>query len=169
MATESLRNRLMSHAEKVRRHEEMEAALAGVFNQEQQAERERFMDLVINTIKPAFDVFKATLREMDRDAVIVMNLVGAPSQSIGLTLLDRYLKLGTGKTLKLVNPKDDLARHPKAKFYEITRVDDVISIRLRYNPSIPPVVTTVAPDDITPCFLENELTAFFEKAYPAVP
>src|SRR5476651_2559638 len=66
---ENLRSRIVSHAEKVKKVEEMEAVLAGVFSLEAQAERERFEGLVQRVIKPAFDEFKATLREIGRDAV----------------------------------------------------------------------------------------------------
>jgi hypothetical protein len=71
---ENLRSRLISHSEKVKKLEEMEAALAGVFDQEAQANRERFEELVKQTIKPAFDEFKNTWRDLGRDAVITMNL-----------------------------------------------------------------------------------------------
>src|ERR1700679_2992495 len=111
MATNSsLRDRLMSHADKVKKYEEMEASLAGVFSREAQAERKKFADLVTKVIKPRFDEFKTTLREIGRDAVITVNLSHTPVQSIGLALLDRYLSFGVGKTLKLVNPKQDLAK-----------------------------------------------------------
>src|SRR5271163_4695141 len=129
MGTMTLRDRMMSHAEKVKKYEEMEAVLAGVFSQEAEAERERFADLVKNVIKPEFDEFKTTLREIGRDAVIIVNLSHAPVQSIGLTLLDRYLSFGMGKTLKLVNPKEDLAKGSNTKFYEIYRAEDSIYVR----------------------------------------
>ena len=167
MGTETLRDRMLTHAEKVKQLEEMDAVLAGVFSQEAEAARERFTELVDHTIKPAFDVFKATLREMERDAVIIVNLSHTPVQSIGLTLLDRYLKFGVGKTLKLVNPKEDLAKGPNTKFYEIYRSDNSIFIRQRADPQQQPIVTEVSYGDIIPIFLENELASFFERAYPA--
>jgi hypothetical protein len=157
---------MLVHAEKVKKLEEMEAVLAGVFDAEAEAARERFSDLVTQTIKPAFDVFKATLREMGRDAVIVVNLTHTPVQSIGLTLLDRYLSFGAGKTLKLVNPRDDLAKGPNTKFYEIYQSENVIFIRQRVDPQQQPIVTDVSQDDLSPIFLENELALFFERAYP---
>ena len=167
MGNDTLRNRMLQHAEKVKKLEEMDAVLAGVFSQEAEAARERFTELVTRTIKPAFDVFKTTLREMERDAVIVVNLTHTPVQSIGITLLDRYLKFGVGKTLKLVNPKEDLAKGPNTKFYEIYRSENSIFIRQRADPQQPPIVTEVSHSDIIPIFLENELASFFERAYPA--
>jgi hypothetical protein len=162
----TLRDRMLSHAEKVRKYEEMEAVLAGVFSQEAEAAREKFADLVTHVIKPAFDEFKTTLREMGRDAVIIVNLSHSPTQSIGLTLLDRYLNFGAGKTLKLVNPREDLAKGPKTKFYEIYRTDDVLFVRQRVDPLVNPIVTEVPEKEITAKFLENELASFFERAYP---
>jgi len=158
---------MLHHADKVKKLEEMESVLAGVFSQEMEAARERFGDLVTHTIKPAFDEFKATLREMGRDAVIVVNLTHTPVQSIGLTLLDRYLKFGTGKTLKLVNPREDLAKGPNTKFYEIYRSEDSLYVRQRADPQLQPIVTEVSHKNITSLFLENELASFFEPAYPA--
>jgi hypothetical protein len=166
MATETLRERMLLHAEKVKKLEEMEAVLAGVFSQEEEAARENFAVLVTMTIKPAFDVFKATLREVGRDAVIVLSLTHTPVQSIGLTLLDRYLKLGIGKTLKLVNPKDDLAKGPNTKFYEIYRAAERVFIRQRADPLIDPIVAEISSKDISAIFLENELASFFERAHP---
>lgn len=145
----------------------MEAVLAGVFSQEAQAERDRFQELVEQTIKPAFDEFKTALRELGRDAVIVTNLTHSPVQSIGLTLVDRYLSFGIGKTLKLVNPKEDLSKGPNTKFYEVYRSENVIYIRQRTDPTVGPIATAVTYKDIIPKFLENELAAFFERAYPA--
>jgi hypothetical protein len=167
MGTETLRNRMLNHAERVKKLEEMEAVLAGVFTQESEVARERFADLVVTTIKPSFDLFKSTLREMGRDAVIVLNLSHTPVQSIGITLLDRYLKFGVGKTLKLVNPKEDLAKGPNTKFYEVYRSEDSVFIRQRADPQIDPIVTQVPAEQITAIFLENELASFFERAYPA--
>jgi hypothetical protein len=159
---------MLHHAEKVKKLEEMEAVLAGVFSQEAEVARERFAELVTMTIKPAFDEFRTTLREMGRDAVIVINLTHTPVQSIGLTLLDRYLKFGVGKTLKLVNPKEDLAKGPNTKFYEIYRAEDSsVYIRQRADPQLQPIVTEVPQKDISAIFLENELASFFERAYPA--
>jgi hypothetical protein len=167
MGNETLRDRMLHHAEKVKKLEEMEAVLAGVFSQEAEVARERFSDLVTTTIKPAFDEFRGTLREMGRDAVIVVNLSHTPVQSIGLTLLDRYLKFGAGKTLKLVNPREDLAKGPNTKFYEIYRAEDSVYIRQRADPQLQPIVTEVPHGDINSIFLENELASFFERAYPA--
>ncbi len=167
MGTDTLRDRMLNHADKVKKIEEMEAVLAGVFSQEAEVARERFAELVVRTIKPAFDVFKSTLREMDRDAVIVINLSHTPVQSIGLTLLDRYLKFGSGKTLKLVNPREDLAKGPNTKFYEIYQAEDSVYIRQRADPQLQPIVTEVGYGAITAIFLENELASFFERAYPA--
>jgi hypothetical protein len=162
----SLRSRLMSHAEKVKQLEEMEAVLAGVFSQEAQAERDRFEELVMQVIKPAFDEFKTTLRELGRDAAIVTNLSHSPVQSIGLTLLDRYLTFGPGKTMKLVNPKEDISKGPNTKFYEVYRAENIIYIRQRTEPGSEPISTEVTYQDLLPKFLENELAAFFERAYP---
>jgi hypothetical protein len=163
---ESLRSRIVSHAEKVKKIEEMEAALAGVFSQEAQAGREKFAALVQTVIKPAFDEFKTTLREIGRDAVIITSLTHSPVQSIGLTLVDRYLSFGAGKTLKLVNPKEDISKRTNTKFYEIYRSEDLIYIRQRTNPQGALTSMQVTYADIVPKFLENELAAFFEQAYP---
>lgn len=163
---ENLRDRMTSHAEKVKKLEEMEAALAGVFSQEAQAGRDKFETLVQKIIKPAFDEFKTTLRELGRDAVIITNLSHYPVQSIGLTLLDRYLSFGAGKTLKLVNPKEDISKGTNTKFYEVYRSDDIIYVRQRTDPQSAPIITQVTYGDIVPRFLENELAAFFERAYP---
>jgi hypothetical protein len=162
-----LRARLKSHSEKLQRLEEMEAVLAGVFNQEAQANRERFEALVKSVIKPAFDEFKATLRELGRDAVITTNLTHNPVQSIGVAVLDKYLSFGVGKTMKLVNPKDDLSKGPNTKFYELYQSEGMIFIRQRANPPAEPIVTQVGYEDVIPIFLENELAGFFERAYPA--
>src|ERR1700677_1333307 len=97
---DNLRSRMVSHAEKVKKLEEMDAALAGVFSQEALEAREKFAALVKDVIKPVFDDFKKTLREIGRDAVIITNLTHNPVQSIALTLVDRYLSFGAGKTLK---------------------------------------------------------------------
>src|ERR1700722_7753459 len=158
---ETLRGRIVSHAGKDKKLEEMEAVLAGVFSQEAQAGREKFAALVQEVIKPAFDEFKATLRELGRDAVIITSLTHNPVQSIGLTLLDRYLSFGAGKTLKLVNPKDDIAKGPNTKFYEVYRSDDLIYVRQRADPQIAPISTQLTYADITSKFLENELASFF--------
>lgn len=162
----NLRGRMISHAAKVKELEEMEAMLAGVFSQEAQAEREKFEDLVKRVIKPAFDEFKAALRELGRDAVIITNLSHSPVQSAGITLLDRYLSFGVGKTIKLVNPKQDIAKGPNTKFYEIYRSENVLYIRQRTDPQVEPIISQVGYTDIIPKFLENELAAFFERAYP---
>ena len=163
---ENLRGRMISHSEKIKKLEEMEAVLAGVFSQEAQTRREKFVALVQEIIKPAFDEFKAALRDLGRDAVIITNLTHNPVQSIGLTLIDRYLSFGVGKTLKLVNPKDDISKGPTTKFYELYQSEDFIYIRQRADPQIAPISTQVAYSDITPMFLENELASFFERAYP---
>lgn len=163
---ENLRERMVSHAEKVKKLEEMEAVLAGVFSQEAQAGREKFEGLVQRVIKPVFDEFKLTLRDLGRDAVIITNLTHNPVQSIGLTLLDRYLSFGAGKTVKLVNPKEDISKG-NTKFYEVYRSEELIFVRQRADPQIGPISTQVAETDITPKFLENELASFFERAYPA--
>lgn len=165
-AMENLRGRMILHAEKVKELEKMEAALAGVFSQETQAGREKFAALVQEVIKPAFNEFKTALRELGRDAVIITNLTHHPVQSIGLTLLDRYLSFGAGKTLKLVNPKDDISKGPNTKFYEVYRSEDLIYIRQRVDPQVAPISTQLTYGDITPKFLENELASFFERAYP---
>jgi hypothetical protein len=165
---ENLRDRIMSHAEKVRKLEEMEAVLAGVFSQEAQAARERFEYLVQQVIKPAFDEFKLTLRELGRDAVIITSLSHNPIQSIGLTLLDRYLSFGAGKTVKLVNPKQDISKG-NTKFYEIYRSEEVIYVRQRVDLQTTPIITAVTHEMIVPKFLENELASFFERAYPTTP
>jgi hypothetical protein len=157
---------MLSHAEKLKQLEEMEAVLAGVFSQEAEAERERFTDLVRNVIKPAFDEFKAALRELGRDASIIINLTHNPVQSIGLTLMDRYLTFGPGKTMKLVNPKEDLSKGPNTKFYEIYRSESLLYIRQRADPQTAPIVTEVTYNDLVPKFIENELAGFFERAYP---
>jgi hypothetical protein len=163
---ENLRGRMISHAEKVRQREEMEAVLAGVFSQEAQAAREKFTTLVQTIIKPAFNEFKTALRELGRDAVIISNLTHNPVQSIGLTLLDRYLSFGVGKTLKLVNPKEDISKGPNTKFYEVYRSEDLLYIRQRPDPQVAPICTQVTYGDISLEFLENELASFFERAYP---
>jgi hypothetical protein len=163
---QNLRNRIVSHAEKVKRVEEMEAVLAGVFSQEAQAGREKFVTLVTEVIKPTFDEFKATLREVGRDAVIITSLTHTPVQSIGLTLLDRYLSFGAGKTLKLVNPKEDISKRTNTKFYEVYRAEDILYIRQRTDPQMAPISTQVTHEHITPKFLEDELASFFERAYP---
>jgi len=163
---QDLRSRIVSHAEKVKKLEEMEATLAGVFSLEAQAAREKFEALVVQVIKPAFDVFKTTVREIGRDAVIITSLTHTPVQSIGLTLLDRYLSFGAGKTLKLVNPKEDISKRTNTKFYEVYRADDAIYVRQRTDPLMAPIITQVTYADITPKFLENELGSFFERAYP---
>jgi len=164
---QNLRKRIVTHAEKVKKLEEMEAVLAGVFSQEAQAEREQFESLVQRIVKPAFDEFKAAMREIGRDAVIITSLSHNPVQSIGLTLLDRYLSFGAGKTIKLVNPREDISKQTNTKFYEVYRSDDVIYVRQRTDPQLAPISTQVVQEDITPKFLENELASFFERSYPA--
>ncbi|MEI9998689.1 MAG: hypothetical protein WDO13_05740 [Verrucomicrobiota bacterium] len=161
-----LRDRIRHHAEKVRKQEEMEAALAGVFDEEAQAARERFLTLVQEVIKPSFHEFKATLRDYGRDAVIVLSPPHALVQSIGLTLVDRYLNFGVGKTVRLVNLRDDLGKSPKTKFYEIFAVDGILHIRQRADTGQDPVTALVEHRQVTAGFLESELISFFERAYP---
>ncbi|MCE0498780.1 MAG: DUF4339 domain-containing protein [Methylacidiphilales bacterium] len=164
----NLHGRITSHADKVKELEEMEAVLAGVFNREAQACRNKFAVLVQDLIKPAFHEFKATLREIGRDAVIITNLAhNHQVLSIGLTLIDRYLSFGAGKTVKLVNPDLDISKRTNAKFYEVYCSDDYLCVRQRTDPHGESTIKSVAFQDITPAFLENELTAFFERAYPA--
>jgi hypothetical protein len=98
--------------------------------------------------------------------VIVTHLSHGPGQSISLTLLDRYLSFGAGKTLKLVNPKDDITQQPKAKFYEISSSISLINVRQKVDSDPAPITTKVTYADINSLFLENELAAFFERAYP---
>jgi hypothetical protein len=162
-----LRSRIVSHAEKIKSVEEMEAAIVGVFDQAAQAKREKFEALVQGVIKPAFEEFKAALRQIGRDAVIISNLTHNPAQSIRLVLVDRYLKFGMGKTLNLVNPKEDITQRPNTKFYEVYRIDDAIFVRERAVSHLEPISTEVAHDEVIPKFLENELARFFERAYPA--
>jgi hypothetical protein len=162
----SLKDRMSLHAEKIQRQEELEAELEGVFSQETQAARDRFAALVRDVVKPAFDEFKLALRELKRDAVIISNLSHNPQQSIGLRLVDRYLSFGKGKTLNLVNPKEDIAKVPNSKFYEISRSDNFINIRQRVDPHMGPITTQVGYIDVSRSFVENELAAFFERAYP---
>jgi len=161
-----LRSRILSHSQKVKHLEQMEEALAGAFSVEAQAARKRFETLVNTVIKPAFNVFKKTVRDVGRDAVIVTSLTNNPVQSIGVTLVDRYLSFGAGKTLTLVNPKEDISKRTNTKFYEIYRSDDIIYVRQRIDPQMEPISTQVRHDDIVPAFLENELASFFERAYP---
>lgn len=163
----TLRDRMSQHAEKVRQNEEMEAVLAGVFNKENEEARVRFVNLIQQVIRPAFDEFRAALRELERDGVIVTNIAnGGEQQSISIALVDRYLRFGVGKTIKLVNPKQDIAKTPNSKFYEVFRSGDSVSIRMRWEANTPPTVTDVGYEDVTRKFMENELAAFFERAYP---
>jgi hypothetical protein len=164
----NLRDRLLSHSEKLKQAEELKAALAGVFDQEAQAKREKFEALVRDLVKPAFDDFKLTLREIGKDATIILRLTHGLKQSITLVLHERYLSFGAGKTIKLVNPKEDVTERPSTKFYEVYRHDDLIYVRQRWNSTIEPVVTQLGYDDVVTPFLENELAAFFERAYPMV-
>ena len=161
-----LRSRIISHSNKVKKLEEMESALAGVFTQEAQAARKKFEALVTDVIKPAFEVFKKTVRDVGRDAVIVTSLGNAPVQSIGVTLVDRYLSFGAGKTVTLVNPKEDISKRTNTKFYEVYRADDIIYVRQRTDPQMMPISTQVRHEDLVPQFLENELASFFERSYP---
>jgi hypothetical protein len=163
----NLRGKIASHADKLKELEEMEAVLAGVFNREAQASRNKFAALVQELIKPAFNEFKATLREIGRDAVIITNLShNHQVLSIGLTLIDRYLSFGAGKTVKLVNPDLDISKQTNTKFYEVYCSDDYLCVRQRTDPHGELTIKSVAFQDITPAFLENELTSFFEQAYP---
>ena len=165
----SLKERMSLHAQRVKQHEEMEALLAGVFTQEAAALREKFATLVAQVIKPAFNEFKATLRTLGRDAVIVTSLSDAPVQGICVTLCDRHLSFGPGKTINLVNPKADILKTPNTKFYNIVMADSVIHISQRTCPHMDPVSTQVPFDDICALFLENELASFFERSYPTPP
>ena len=162
----SLKDRLSVHAEKLNRHEQMEAALAGVFNEEAQQVREEFELFVRDTVAPAFKQFKLALRELGRDAVIVASLPKAPIQSIAIVLCDRYLSFGVGKTMTLVNPKDDFSKNPNSKFYEIYRADSMINIRQKVDAEFGEIITQVTYSDLNSIFLENELASFFERAYP---
>jgi hypothetical protein len=164
-----LRSKIVSHANKLKKVEERAAAAVGVFDEEAQAHRDRFEDLVENVVRPAFEEFKILLRQVGRDAVIVSNMTHNPVQSICVVLVDRYLKLGIGKTLNLVNPKDDYTQRPNTKFYEVYRADDSIFVRERAVPHLDPVGTEIGYDDMIPQFLENDLARFFERAYPAAP
>jgi hypothetical protein len=98
--------------------------------------------------------------------VIITSLTHTPVQSIGVTLVDRYLSFGAGKTLKLVNPKEDISKRSNTKFYEVYQADDVLYVRQRTDPLMAPISTMVTYDKIVPEFLENELASFFERAYP---
>jgi hypothetical protein len=165
---EELRNRLISHAKKVEKLEEMEAMLAGVFTKEAMIGKEKFVALVREVIKPAFDEFKATLRDVGRDAVIITNLSPEPMQSAGLTLilLDRFLSFGAGKTVKLVNPKKTLSKGPNTKFYEMNWADNLICIRQKTDAKNDETSKHVAYGEVTQKFMVDELTSFFERAYP---
>ena len=162
----NLRSQIFSHAEKVRKAEELEALLAGVFDQEAQAKSEKFEALVQEIVKPAFDDFKITLREIGKDAEILIRGAHHPKQSITLVLMERYLSFGSGKTVKLVNPKRDVTERKSTKFYEVSRSDDFIFVRLRWNAQVEPIATQVTYGDVVTPFLENELAAFFQLAYP---
>ena len=144
----------------------MEAALAGVFNEEAENIREEFTKFVHDSVAPAFKQFKLALRELGRDAVIVQSLPKAPIQSIAVVLCDRYLSFGAGKTMTLVNPKDDFSKNPNAKFYEIFRSDSMLNIRQKVDSDFGEIVTQVTYNDLNSIFLENELASFFERAYP---
>ena len=144
----------------------MEAALAGVFNEEAANVREEFTKFTVDIVAPAFKQFKLALRELGRDAVIVQSVPQSPIQSIAVVLCDRYLRFGAGKTMTLVNPKDDFSKNPNAKFYEIYRADSVVNIRQKVDPAFGEIVTQVTYADLNSLFLENELASFFERAYP---
>ncbi len=160
------RSRIVFHAEKVRNLEEMDAAMVGVFDQVAEAKKEKFEALAKNVIKPAFEEFKAILRQIGRDAVITSNLAHETEQSMRLILVDRYLKFGMGKTLNLVNPKDDIVRQSNTKFYEVSRADELVFIKERAVTKSDPITTQVTYEELTPAFFENELARFFERAYP---
>jgi hypothetical protein len=162
----SLKERLNSHAEKLNKREEMEAALAGVFDVEAQAVSEEFSEFANAVILPAFRQFKAALRELGRDAVIVQSLPKARVPSIAVVLCDRYLSFGVGKTMTLVNPKEDYTKSPTAKFYEVFLADRVLNVRQKVDAQFGTIITQVTYCDINPIFLENELASFFERAYP---
>jgi hypothetical protein len=164
----NLRERIQGHAESVKKNEELQAALAGVFSTQSLGDRERFTRLAYKTIIPAFEEFKRALREVGRDAVIVDHTGRTPVQSIGVTLVDKYLRSGLGKTITLVNPKEEISRQPNAKFYEVTSSLEEISVRQKVDSDFEPIATVVGYDDITSLFLENELGGFFERAYPSL-
>ena len=163
-----LLGRIVTHAKKVKLTAEAEAALAGVFDHEAQERRDRFEFLAQNVIEPAFEEFKAAVRQVERDAVIVSKLSHQPVQSVMVVLVDRYLKFGKQKTLTLVNPKDDFLQRPETKFYEVHPVGEALFVRERAVSHMEPISTQVTYEDIVPQFLENELSRFFERAYPAV-
>jgi len=142
----------------------MEAVLAGVFSQEAQAGREKFAAL-FKSHQAGIRRVQGYLERDRKDAVIITSLTHDPVQSIGLTLLDRYLSFGR-QTIKLVNPKEDISKRTNTKFYEVYRADDVIYVRQRTDPQGAPISTQVSYGDIIPAFLENELAVFFERAYP---
>jgi hypothetical protein len=162
-----LRSRIVGHDKKIKNAKELDAALLGVFDQDAQAQRERFEALVQRVVRPMFEQFKATVRQIGRDAVIMTNLAPHPAQSITLILIDRYLKFGTGKTLNLVNPKEDITQRKNTKFYEVYRIHECVFVKERALIHSDPISTQVAYEDIIPEFLENELARFFERAYPA--
>jgi len=161
-----LLGRIVSHARKVHQTAEAEAALAGVFDLEAQQKRAKFEALVQRVVEPAFEEFKAAVRQIGRDAVIVSRLTHYPVQAMTLVLVDRYLKFGKQKTLTLVNPKDDVTQRPDSKFYEIFRSGELLYVRERAVSQLEPIRTQVAYEDVVPEFLENELARFFERAYP---
>ena len=163
-----LRSRITSHAEKVKKAEQLQAALAGVFDQDTLAKSERFEAFVKEVVKPAFDEFKLTLREIGKDAEILLRGPNHPRHSIALVLMERYLSFGSGKTIKLVNPKEDVTERKTTKFYEVYRSDDLIFVRQRWCAEIDSVSTLVTYEDVVAPFFENDLAAFFERAYPMV-
>ncbi len=163
-----LRSRITAHAEKIKKAEQLQAALAGVFDQETLAKSERFEAFIKEVVKPAFDEFKITLREIGKDAEILLRGPSHPRHSIALVLMERYLSFGSGKTIKLVNPKEDVTERKSTKFYEVYRSDDLIFVRQRWNAQIEPVATMVTYEDVVGPFFENDLAAFFERAYPMV-
>ena len=164
---QNLRDRIVSYAEKAKKLEEMNAELVGVFDQNAQSKREDFEALVERIVKPAFEEFKAALRQIGRDAAIVSELTHNPVQSITLVLVDRYLKFNIGKTLQLVNLKEDVTQQANTKYYKVYRSDDIVCVTERAVCLADPVNTAVSFRDITPQFLENDLGRFFERAYPA--
>ena len=83
-----------------------------------------------------------------------------------MVLKERYLSFGAGKTLKLVNPKEDVTERKSTKFYEVYRADYQLFVRQRWDAQIEPIATQVTYEDVVSQFLENELAAFFERAYP---
>lgn len=163
-----MRTRIQGHAEAIKKQEELEAAMVGVFTTEAFGARERFTKLAREIIIPAFEEFKKELRLIGRDAVIVDHISSTPVQSIGVSLVDRHIRSGIGKTIMLVNPKAEITNQPNAKFYEVTNRLEEMSVRQKVDADPHPIATVVSYSDITDLFMENELAGFFERAYPSI-